>query len=335
MKEELLTKKLRKIAQDIALLSYDMENNKSRQRFFSDLIKQRVFELYDVLAELNSDTSRDLDSKKEMQFIKKDASREMYRTEELAKQNQKVVPEVKEELSEESINQIIKESLEEEEAIVDELIKKELESESSVIEELKPEITEEESREEIVSTPQFEQDLTMEEQEVPEIETIPTNNEKEQELQVDSEKVPEPVAPEPEIIPEEKLEKVKTEIQTLFDSNPIPQKPKNSPLWVEIILEEFLQKINQIGGVAAKQQNSPINSLTAVISISQKHEFINGLFAGDVEAYKKAITQIESCKDLNEALLFAENNLVDQFAWKHKEKLASEFVSLIRRRKLE
>lgn len=335
MKEELLTKKLRKIAQDIALLSYDMENNKSRQRFFSDLIKQRVFELYDVLAELNSDTSRDLDSKKEMQFIKKDASREMYRTEELAKQNQKVVPEVKEELSEESINQIIKESLEEEEAIVDELIKEELESESSIIEELKPEITEEESREEIVSTPQFEQDLTMEEQEVPEIETIPTNNEKEQELQIDAEKVPEPVAPEPEIIPEEKLEKEKTEIQTLFDSNPVPQKPKNSPLWVEIILEEFLQKINQIGGVAAKQQNSPINSLTAVISISQKHEFINGLFAADVEAYKKAITQIESCKDLNEALLFAENNLVDQFAWKHKEKLASEFVSLIRRRKLE
>ena len=323
MKEELLTKKLRKIAQDIALLSYDMENNKSRQRFFSDLIKQRVFELYDVLAELNSETPKDQDSKKEMQFIKKDASREMYRTEELAKQNQLANLEVKEE------QQAEKETVRETEnptslSPAEPIEEKEQDSEPPLMEEIKPET--------IVPMPlDDKEELQNNEEENFIVDQEITQPPIEQE---ENKVPPQESIPEPVIIVEEKIEEVKIEMPSLFNSNPVPNKTKNTPLWVELILEEFLQKINQIGGVAAKQQNSPVTSLTAVISISQKHEFINGLFAADVEAYKKAISQIESSKDLEEALQYAENNLVDQFAWKHKEKLASEFVSLIRRRKL-
>lgn len=325
MKEELLTKKLRKIAQDIALLSYDMENNKSRQRFFSDLIKQRVFELYDVLAELNSETPKDQDSKKEMQFIKKDASREMYRTEELAKQNQKIIPEVKEELIVEEENEVVIEAPNPPTLPPSEItIQIEQKIEAPIVEEIKPATAEPVPYENVEELPQHEEVSSTEEQEV-------VNSPIEQE----ENSIPaKELVPEPEVIAEEKVEEVKIKIHNLFDTNPTPPKTKNAPLWVEIILDEFLQKINQIGGVAAKQQNSPVASLTAVISISQKHEFINGLFAADVEAYKRAISQIESSKDLEEALIFAENNLVDQFAWKHKEKLASEFVSLIRRRKL-
>jgi len=325
MKEELLTKKLRKIAQDIALLSYDLENNKSRQRFFSDLIKQRVFELYDVLAELNSETPKDQDSKKEMQFIKKDASREMYRTEELAKQNQKIIPEVKEELIIEEENEVVIEAPNPPSLPPSEItIQIEQKIEVPIAEEIKPETAESVPYENMEELPQQDEVSSTEEQEV-----VISPIEQEENIAPAKE-----LFPEPEVIAEEKVEEVKIKIHNLFDTNLTPPKTKNAPLWVEIILEEFLQKINQIGGVAAKQQNSPVSSLTAVISISQKHEFINGLFAADVEAYKKAISQIESSKDLEEALQYAENNLVDQFAWKHKEKLASEFVSLIRRRKL-
>lgn len=106
----------------------------------------------------------------------------------------------------------------------------------------------------------------------------------------------------------------------------------------EIIAEKYQGKqksLNEIMGeqsgrvdVSTKLQNKPIADLARAIGINDKFIFIKELFDGDSAKYSETVNQLNSFSDLNDAIIF----LQDNFQWSEDSESAAKFIDLVRRK---
>jgi hypothetical protein len=76
----------------------------------------------------------------------------------------------------------------------------------------------------------------------------------------------------------------------------------------------------------------PIENLSSSIPIGKKFEFIEDLFIGNSEEYQRAIQNIDSMKDYQEAEEFLMINYFDKFDWTEKEKVLNTLFDFVTRR---
>lgn len=86
-----------------------------------------------------------------------------------------------------------------------------------------------------------------------------------------------------------------------------------------------------------KQQQSqspgaPIANLGRSIGINERYYFIKTLFQDDKVAFDQAITRIDMCSSLGEALEYANKSLSGKYNWSRKEEDSRKFYDLLKRR---
>ena len=88
--------------------------------------------------------------------------------------------------------------------------------------------------------------------------------------------------------------------------------------------------------ISQKLSETPLKDLSKALGLNEKFLYINELFAGDVVQFQEAIKQLNDAKDFDEARMHIENDFIQQYDWmnKQKNKLAKDFVKLVRRRYL-
>ncbi|BDX36956.1 hypothetical protein CYCD_03110 [Tenuifilaceae bacterium CYCD] len=91
----------------------------------------------------------------------------------------------------------------------------------------------------------------------------------------------------------------------------------------EIIAEHSAKK-----DVSSKLQNKPISDLAKAIGINDKFLFTKELFDGDSVRYAETIGHLNSLSDLNDAIIF----LQDNFQWPEDNESAVKFIDLVRRK---
>jgi hypothetical protein len=82
--------------------------------------------------------------------------------------------------------------------------------------------------------------------------------------------------------------------------------------------------------VASVLQNKPIGDLTKAIGINDKFLFTKELFNGNAELYSKTIKQLNEFSDINDAIIFIQEN----FSWDEKNEAANQLIDLVRRKLL-
>lgn len=98
------------------------------------------------------------------------------------------------------------------------------------------------------------------------------------------------------------------------------------------INERFSKGKVPVLNYAEKSKETPIKDLSKAISIGKKFEFINLLFAGNSDAYKNCINNIQNSDSYETAVTYLETEISNTPDWEENEKLGSEFFALVRRR---
>ena len=84
--------------------------------------------------------------------------------------------------------------------------------------------------------------------------------------------------------------------------------------------------------IAEKSKETPIADLAKAISISKKFEFIKGLFEGDGESYKAAISALQLSASYNDAINYLDTQVRSRYDWSDNEDLSKELLTLLKRR---
>ncbi|MFM6983400.1 MAG: hypothetical protein ACKOXF_04650 [Chitinophagaceae bacterium] len=84
--------------------------------------------------------------------------------------------------------------------------------------------------------------------------------------------------------------------------------------------------------IAEKSKETPITDLAKAISISKKFEFIKGLFEGDGESYKTAISALQQSASYQDAINYLDTQVRSRYDWSDNEDLSKELLTLLKRR---
>lgn len=84
--------------------------------------------------------------------------------------------------------------------------------------------------------------------------------------------------------------------------------------------------------IAEKSKETPIADLAKAISISKKFEFIKGLFEGDGESYKTAISALQQSASYQDAINYLDTQVRSRYDWSDNEDLSKELLTLLKRR---
>lgn len=132
--------------------------------------------------------------------------------------------------------------------------------------------------------------------------------------------------------------KDKTEFIASSPSTDLHKSEENSSVQGEILAEKFQGKQkfrNEIIAehtakvdMSSKLQNKPIGDLAKAIGINDKFLFIKELFDGDAARYSEAIQHLNLFSDLNDAVIF----LQDNYQWSENNEYATKFIDLVRRK---
>lgn len=84
--------------------------------------------------------------------------------------------------------------------------------------------------------------------------------------------------------------------------------------------------------LADKLGQSRIDDLTVAIGLNQKFQFINELFDGDADTYRKAVQTLNQCDSQEEALQLVKNEWMNPYNWDEEDKVTLTFLNLVERR---
>jgi len=135
----------------------------------------------------------------------------------------------------------------------------------------------------------------------PETETIPVQAELEKEVEED-------VAPEPEVVAE--------------------SKPENEDKPAEI--NDLVA--NPEASLAEKLSRKSIGKLADSIALNERFLYSNELFNGNMEAFKRALTELDHIASLDDARRYIEVQLKSENDWEMDSKIVQGFISLVERR---
>lgn len=124
-----------------------------------------------------------------------------------------------------------------------------------------------------------------------------------------------------EILEEEKVEETPTAV---LDSDEIEEDKK-----------ELNDVISKDGfSLAKKLQASPLSDLKAAIGLNQRFAFSNELFGGNMEAFNKAVNELNHLESMEEAERMINLQLKTAYAWNAESELVNNFLELVNRRYL-
>ncbi len=352
MNKEILTKRIRRVATDIADIANDIDNHRSRKAFFIDLIKQRIFELYDLQKEL-SEMQEAPAPVKQGGYIKSTFATDVpvktaaevppppvtipAKQTGLFTETEKAPETIKEEtpLPEEPIIHIEETEKKTEEIIpIDTpIVTLEKETEDLGVEQHIPaavvlptvETTEPPKN---IEPDYFTLEAIRRKEEQLAVKTeAETEAEKEIEKEAEAEEqdlaIPEtPTAITPPIYT----------VPTPPSPSPIDLESATKSVWLVSLLTEYKESKNKQNDITQRLQNTPITNFATAISISQKHEFITELFAGNSDIYKQTLAEVEQRGSIEKALSYLEYEIAEQYQWAKKEKLVASLLFLISRR---
>ena len=144
-----------------------------------------------------------------------------------------------------------------------------------------------------------------------------------------------------------KKEKVEINIHSSEDKTEQEIKEKSHPTEKELHLDEELQEVQnkRLGDTFQKEKsvndlmaddlskleqkisNRPVASIHSAIGINDRFQYIRELFEGSTDNFVKAVSDLDSMNDINEAVDYLKTN----FKWK-KNETSLKFVNLIKRR---
>lgn len=289
-KPEFITRQIRKLAREVGSLADNIDNHHERGKFYSELLKNKIFELYEsnnLLMELLNEKTSSPNESSQTTFIK---------NEEVKQEKPIIVEEKKEEPK----------VIEKEEVSYETVSEKEIPEIENSPKTIEVETPQERLKEE---TPAYENPThTVEHQINDEITKVETPSE------------------------EVTLESTKHTAEFETVNNNFQSVIKKEETWLYKNMIAAMEKTGKSGDIAEKKQDQPLKSLGNAISISQKHEFISALFAGESNGLKDAIQKIESMNSFDDAVVWMDQALCNQNNWKKNEKLSFEFTNLVRRR---
>jgi hypothetical protein len=309
MNRDLIIKRMKRVAHDISDLANDINNNKHRVHFFSDIIKQRIFELYDLNQSLTEDAEgADLGHSQEAnvtptpRVLEHTVSKERFlKTHQTDDRNsEKTISEEKHPSS--NISEL------------DRVITHDVNPQTNPVDVIPPsqEVMNRETPTPLPSPP-------------PENPIITTPPIEDTEMVKEISTTPPPT--------DDSLTGSSDPMTPIEENNPMALPPTLSGHCVlKNLLDQYVDSRNQLNDITQRLQNAPISNFSTAISIGQKHEFINGLFGGNAEKYKTALQQIENKASLELAIEWLEREFLHQYHWDRKEKLTTSFLFLIRRR---
>lgn len=91
-------------------------------------------------------------------------------------------------------------------------------------------------------------------------------------------------------------------------------------------------KIASGQGGKDSQADKPITNLGRSIGINERYYFIKTLFNDDKVAFDQAITRVDMCHSLGEALEYVNKSLSGRYGWSRKEEDSRKFYDLLKRR---
>lgn len=109
----------------------------------------------------------------------------------------------------------------------------------------------------------------------------------------------------------------------------IPEKPVNA---LGSINDQFSS--NETASLADKLGKQPIKDLTTAIGINEKFLFIEELFSGDADAFKAAISSLNTMESFDQASAYINEQLMGKYKWKPKGSVEKKLIGLIERRYL-
>jgi hypothetical protein len=84
--------------------------------------------------------------------------------------------------------------------------------------------------------------------------------------------------------------------------------------------------------IAHQLEREVVNDLQSAIGVNERFLYINELFAGDGDAYRDAVQQLDSFANLPEALKYVRAELSDRYTWDQEQESTISFYSLIEKR---
>lgn len=124
--------------------------------------------------------------------------------------------------------------------------------------------------------------------------------------------------------PEIKKEKTQKKVSTSKNKTIIADKFAE----IEPSINELLADSQKAKDLATKLKDKPISNIKSAISINDKIWYVKELFNDDIDKYNNALQNINNMNDLDEALMFLNNN----FEWDQEKESFKSFLELIFRR---
>lgn len=109
----------------------------------------------------------------------------------------------------------------------------------------------------------------------------------------------------------------------------ISEKPANA---LGSINDQFSS--NETASLADKLGKQPIKDLITAIGINEKFLFIEELFSGDADAFKAAISSLNTMESFDQASAYINEQLMGKYKWKPKGSVEKKLIGLIERRYL-
>lgn len=88
----------------------------------------------------------------------------------------------------------------------------------------------------------------------------------------------------------------------------------------------------KVSDVRDQERVSPVRNLSRSIGLNERYYFIKNLFSNDKVAFDQAITRIDMCTTLGEAMEYMSRSLSGKYGWSRKEEDARNFYELVKRR---
>lgn len=141
------------------------------------------------------------------------------------------------------------------------------------------------------------------------------------------EEEPEEVVAEEEPIVEEQPKEVKKEEPKVVAEEKVVEEKKPEPA-----PKKETKSSGKKVDLYEKLNRSSIESIKRSISISKRYEVQASLFKNDPDAYNDAISRLDNCNNVDEALSILNDELKNSYNWDDEDPLFEELLVLVERR---
>lgn len=130
-------------------------------------------------------------------------------------------------------------------------------------------------------------------------------------------------------------------VQAKIEKEGIPESPKDS-YYGSSLNASFQNDLPTVNDLVSKEIigsgkpelafNRPVKSIADAVSLNQKFLFIGKLFEGDINAYNKALEELDRCKTFMDAKNIMNKSLAPKYNWIMAAEEANDFLEMVSRR---